>query len=149
MFTVAKSYSFGDYILTIGGLPIGGYGEDGGVTFEPLTPERTTTMVGADGEVTATQTKDKRVRMTVRLMETSRSNSTLASFQKAQELAKGPLKTASYFVPVAGVDANTGETVISAQCIFEGPPTVTKDQNPSNREWSAILPAPVLTFATL
>ena len=149
MFLLAKSYSFGDCVLTIAGLPIGGYGEDGGVTFEPLTPERTITAIGADGQTTANQSKDRRYRMTIRLMETSTSNTTCGGLQSLQELARGPLKTANYNQPVVFRDLNTGEAISCNQCIWEGEPTITKDATASVREWKAILPNPIKKYATL
>jgi hypothetical protein len=148
MFTLAKSYSFGDNVCTAGGLPIGGFGE-GGVTFEPLTPERVTTEIGPDGLVTGVQSKDRRFRMTIHLMETSTSNTTIKGLQALQEIAKGPLKTLSYNQPLFYRDLNTGEQMVSNQIIWEGDPSMTKQAAPNERVWTAILPNPVYTPANL
>lgn len=149
IFNLAKSYSFGDIAFNIKGVKIGGFGEEGGVTFSPVTPERTTTMVGADGQVTAVQGKDRRWTMEVELMETSVSNAFMNGVQADQESAKGPAKTKSYLVRMAMQDRNTGESMTSAQVIFQGPPEVTKKGTATSRIYTAVLPSPIYIPATL
>lgn len=141
LFQVAKSYDFSEVQVTVGGLRIGGFDEDGGISIEPQT-EIASMKMGADGEVTVSKLPLPMQVVTITLAETSASNALLAGLLVAQREAP-----AGFVLPFACLDLNTGESVLAGQCVFMNVPTVGKARESGNREWKLGLPKAVNTFA--
>lgn len=74
-----KNYNAKHVVVTVGGVPLAGMGEDGFVKVTPKTPTFST-KVGADGLVVRSQSADERVDIEITLLAASPSNAVLQSF---------------------------------------------------------------------
>src|SRR5688572_26585332 len=73
-----KTYDADQITLSIAGIPLGGYADDEFCTIEMET-DAFTDVVGSDGEVSRSKTKDRRATIMVKLMQTSDSNDLLSA----------------------------------------------------------------------
>lgn len=137
LFSLAKSYCFADVVLTVNGIRIQGFGDDGGVTIEPDGDDGALSQ-GADGEVTLTQFAPPPFKATIKLKQTSTSNGVLAGLRALQR----SLGVSLMPCPFSLLDPGSGETLLSPQAIFMGRPSVSMDKEASDREWVLGLPNP-------
>lgn len=125
----ARTYNLAQTIITIGGLPVEGFGADDAFSFEPNSPIYETT-VGADGEVTRSATNDRSGTITITLMETSPSLAILNTYlQLSKTTAIGDI------FPVYMRDLNSGDEIIAQQCWIEEEPAMSKGKGAGEREW--------------
>uniref|UniRef100_A0A6M3KSW2 Uncharacterized protein n=1 Tax=viral metagenome TaxID=1070528 RepID=A0A6M3KSW2_9ZZZZ len=143
MFNIASSYNFSRVVLTVGGYPIGGYGDDGGVSIDYAGDDATMTQ-GADGEVVINQLPSQPATVTVTLKEVSKSNAILAGLRDIQRALP-----VGYVLPFLLLDPSTGESLACAQCAFANRPNVSKTKEAGEREWHLLIPHPVYVGATL
>ena len=141
LFSLSKSYNFGDVVLTVGGQRIKGFDDDGTISIE-FTGDDATMSQGADGEVVVNQLPAMPAEVTITLKETSSSNSVLMALREAQRLA-----AAGYVMPFGCIDSTTGEQVSSLECVFANRPGVSKGREAGTREWKLLLPHPIFTPA--
>ena len=113
------NYNTGQVSLSLGGVPLSGFGEDAMVSIE-WDSDITTDKVGVDGEVTASKTNDRRATATITLMESSPSNAVLTGF----------------FLARKAEDGISGETVIGPEAWVLKAPSVEKGKEAGEREWS-------------
>lgn len=128
-----KSYNFGLVQITIGGIPIGGFGTDGGIEFEQGSDlfEKT---VGATGLVTYSLLNDDSMEATITVMETSAGYAALAAAMSAQVLAVSATGVIPP-LPFAMIDVSTGDTLASAFCVFMTRPNMNKGRVAGVREF--------------
>jgi 5-hydroxyisourate hydrolase-like protein (transthyretin family) len=138
-----KTYDLKLVALIIGTETITGYGEDGGVEIEPNSDIAEATP-GADGEYTLSRTNDKGHTATITVRETSRGYRILRELQQAQDLE---LKVAGLTFTM--MDPISGETVSDDQAAFLTQPTMAKNREAGEREFTLLLPNPIITPATL
>lgn len=128
-----KSYNFGIMQLVVGGIPINGYDDDGGIEFEQGADlfEKT---VGADGAPTYSLLNDDTVQAIVTLKETSAGYTALAALMTAQVIAAS---TAGFIAPVPFLmlDITTGDTIATAFCVFMARPNMSKGRVAQAREF--------------
>lgn len=133
-----RFHSFKQYICTVGGSLIGGYGDDGGVEIE-FASEMVEDTVGADGEVTINATNDDRAYANFTLKQTSAGYARLMALLQAQKLQ---LDTVGQALPLPFESFNplTGERVFSEYTVFKSRPTVSEQKTAQDREIQAVLP---------
>lgn len=138
---IAKSYDLSKVALTLAGVPLGGYGEDGGIEVEFQAPIHEVT-VGADGLTVASKTNNTDAVATITLSESSAGYARLALLMKAQEL--NPLPA---LVPLAFMllDPINGDTISTAFAIFIDRPTVSKGRTAGDRVFTIHLPGAAIT----
>jgi len=140
LFQQAKSYNFSDVLCLVAGLRIGGFGEDGGIEVE-FNGDLSSMKQGADGEPTVSLLPIPTATVTIKLMETSTSNTLLQGLLVAQRAAP-----AGFGIPFALVDPNTSESLLGGQCVFMGFPAISKGKEAGEREWKLGIPKPVVVL---
>lgn len=135
-FQSPKLHDFSQYVLTIGGVLIGGFGEDGGVEFEWMEDIGEST-IGADGLVEFERNNDKRLTATITLKASSDGYARITALMKAQ-MQQDTLTE----LPFESADPQTGERVTSAYTIFQSRPEPTMEKSAQEREIEVLLPYP-------
>ena len=125
------NYNTGQVSLSLGGVPLSGFGEDAMVSIE-WDSDITTDKVGVDGEVTASKTNDRRATATITLMESSPSNAVLTGFFLARKAGGDAIGVVPFFME----DGISGETVIGPEAWVLKAPSVEKGKEAGEREWS-------------
>jgi hypothetical protein len=138
---IAKSYDLSKVILVVGGVPIGGYGEDGGIEIEPIAPIHEVS-VGADGLTVASKTNNTDARASITLSEMSAGYLALAALMKLQELNPLPVLIP---LPFLLVDPSNGDQISSAFVIFLDRPTITKNRTAGQRVFTLHLPGAAIS----
>lgn len=141
-----KTYDFKQgNILVIGGVEVGGYDEDGSITYE-FPSELYERKNGADGQTTVSRLNDDDVLCTVTLLESSPAYKQLALLMNFQ-LNQNPIIP----LPFVHVDINNGDEIVSAYTVFMTRPTPTKGRTVGTREFQVLLPnvARDIGFGTL
>jgi len=138
---LAKSYDLAKVILTVGGVPIGGYGEDGGVEIAPIAPIHEVS-VGADGLTVASRMNNDDALATITLNEMSAGYAALGALMKVQELNPTPVLIP---VPFLLIDPSNGDTIASAFVIFVDRPTMAKGRTAGDRVFTLHLPGAAIT----
>lgn len=128
-----KSYNLGLVQLTIGGIPLGGYGTDGGIEFEQGS-DLFEKSVGATGLPTYSLLNDDTVQATITVMETSAAYAALAALMQAQVLAASTTGVIPP-LPFNMLDISTGDTISSAFCVFLNRPNQNKARVAGTREF--------------
>lgn len=134
LFQRVATYDFKAVTTTIGGILIGGFSEDGGISYE-MAADIGESAVGLGGEVVFSRYNDLRVFVDISVMETSRSYKALMdllTLQQAQPII-APL-------PFVSRDNISGETVTSDYAIFQTRPTPTKNRQAGVRTFRLLLP---------
>lgn len=126
----ARTYNLAQVIITVGGLPLEGFGADDAVTFEPNSDLWENT-IGADGEVTRSATNDRSGTLTFTLMSTSRSLDILNTFlQLTKTVGVGDT------FPVYIKDLNSGDQLFAEQCWIQREADMSFGKTASEREWT-------------
>jgi hypothetical protein len=126
----ARSYNLAQVVITIGGLPLEGFGADDAVSFEP-TSDLYENKVGADGEVTRSLNNDRSGTLTFTLMGTSLSNDIFNTFlQLTKAVGIGDI------FPIFIKDLRSGDTLVAEQCWLNREADMSFGRVASEREWS-------------
>lgn len=133
---IAKSYDLSQVILVVGGVPISGYGQDGGVEIAPLAPIQEVN-VGADGLTVASKMNNTDALATITLNQMSRGYLLLAAIMKIQELSLVPVLIP---VPFLMIDPSSGDTITTAFSLFVDRPTMTMNRVAGERVFTIHLP---------
>ena len=120
--------------LSLGGVPLSGFGEDTTVSIE-WDSDITTDKISVDGVVTASKTNDLRATATITLMESSPSNAVLTGFYAARQAGGDAIGV----VPFMLEDSISGERVNAAEAWVLKAPTVEKGKEAGEREWAVRL----------
>lgn len=140
-------YNLANVVLTIGGVPITGFGSGASITIEQDEDDLTKT-VGLDGEVALNVTNNTHATATITMLETSAGYTTISTLQAGQRglIAAG---TPILAYPFSMVDLRSGESITSGLCLFMNRPGITKGKEASDREFRLHLDSPVRTPALL
>jgi hypothetical protein len=133
-FEFLKTYDFVKNKIVIGSIVIGGFGDDGGIEYEPVS-DIGEMAYGADGEATFSRQNIKGVVATITLKETSNSIPLLDALRKAQQLTRKipPLN-------FNHLDTLTGDSVKSGYCVFKNWAAPSKSRNAGERTFVVELP---------
>ncbi len=126
-----KVYDADQVRISIAGIPIAGGYADGEFCRIERETEAFTDVVGTDGEVTRSKTKDNRATVTVLLMQTSDSNLLLSALHNTDKLTSGGAGVG----PLLIEDGNGITLHEAAQCWIQNSPDVSYDREPTAREW--------------
>jgi hypothetical protein len=128
----AKIYDADRVTLVLGGITIDSGLADGEFFKIEPTTEAFTTVVGTDGEVARSKTNDRRVKGTIRVLQTSAGNAALSALHNLDmETSNG-----AGVVPLMLKDNNSTATIIEAeQCWISKNPSVTFSRGAEVREW--------------
>jgi len=123
------SYDPKKVILTLGGVPIGGY-TDG--TFVNITAnsERWTRKVGADGEVNRAMSNDRTSTIDITLLQTSLSNAYLKTVEDADAA------TGLGMLPLSFTDLNTGKTRFWPEAWIVKTPDEGRAKETTDTQWT-------------
>ena len=133
-FQFLKTYDFAKNKVVIGPVVIGGYGDDGGIEYEPTSDIGEPTY-GADGEATFSRSNNRGTIATITLKETSNTLALLDALRKAQQLQRKitPLNFNHF-------DSLTGDKVKSTYCVFLNWAAPSKARNAGERQFRVWLP---------
>lgn len=123
-----KTYDPKEVILTVGGVPIGGYADGTFISFE-RSNDAYTMISGADGETSRAKSNDKNGSLTLTLAQTSDSNAVLSGIAQLDE------KSNAGVVPILLKEVNGDTTILSASGWIRKFPTVEYAKEITNREW--------------
>jgi hypothetical protein len=116
-------------IITLGGVPIGGYADG---TFVQIDPNSETWQkkVGADGEVARSLSNDNTHTMQITLMQTSLSNAYLRTVMNADKL------TGLGMLPLSFTDLNTGDIHFWPQAWVSTTPPLGRAKETTDTQWT-------------
>ena len=126
---LVMSYDPKKVILTLGGVPIGGYADGTFVQIDP-NGDTWTKKVGADGEVNRAKSNDNTATVQITLMQTSLSNAYLRQVEKADRL------TGLGMLPLSFTDLNTMETKFWPQAWVSVTPSIGRAKETTDTQWT-------------
>ena len=128
-----KVYNASEVDISIGGFPIdSGYADGEFLRIERET-DSFTDVAGTDGEVTRSETNDKRATATILLMSTSQANQVLSALSNLDEITDGGVG----IVPFLVRDRNTEAQLFEASSAWVMKPAdVSYDREATPREWA-------------
>lgn len=129
-----KTYDLTKVFLIVGGYRIGGFGESGGIEIEWSSGVAEPT-VGADGEAAISRTNDNSAKVTITVMETSKSYRDLAELYQAQ---KG--QDAVQRLEFLCEDTISGDKVTDQFAVFTAMPGISKARKVGERKFELFLP---------
>lgn len=124
-----KTYAPNQVKIVMGALPISGVAEDSFVSVAEIG-EGISSIAGADGEVARSMSRDSRLRITVTLLQTSRSNAALTALHQADKTTDG-----NGVVPVAITDLRGTSLHASDSAWIVKTPDAAYGAKVGNREW--------------
>lgn len=125
--------------LSINGVPISGYSEDGGIEFEYASPELVTATYGADGHVAVSVNNNDAMICRISLLQTTRAYGLVYGLYQAQRLALklSPVIPPTPFLMVAP----NGDKVDDPFAIFMEIPAPNQSAVAGERVFSLLLPS--------
>ena len=128
---MAKFYDADLVTVAIAGIPVSGYADG---EFLSITQETDafSDVVGTDGEVTRSKTKDTRATVSLKLMQTSDSNDLLSALYNTDMSAPNGAGVGAFLVrDRSGRSLYTGDA-----CWIQKAPDVSFDREATSREWT-------------
>ncbi|MCK9435587.1 MAG: DUF3277 family protein [Synergistaceae bacterium] len=123
-----NTYDPSKVIVTVAGIPISGFAEDGLISAE-RDDQTWTKHVGCTGDVGRAKTCNKAGLVKVSLLQTSTSNDILSLIHTVDET------TGAGIVPLVITDLSGGTTMVSAQAWIRKLPVVELKKGIGTREW--------------
>jgi hypothetical protein len=123
------SYDPKKVIITLGGVPIGGYADSTFVQVDPNS-ETWTRKVGADGEVSRSLSNDNTHTIQITLGQLSLSNAYLRTVASADRL------TGLGMLPLSFTDLNTMETHFWPQAWVSTDPSLGRAKETTDTQWT-------------
>jgi hypothetical protein len=123
------SYDPKKVIITLGGVPIGGYADGTFVQVDPNS-ETWTKKVGADGEVARGLSNDNTHTIQITLMQTSLSNKYLRTVFNADKL------TGLGMLPLSITDLNTMDVYFWPQAWVSTDPSTGRAKETTDAQWT-------------
>jgi hypothetical protein len=123
------SYAPDKVIVIVAGVPLTGYGEDNAIEVAPES-DLSTSKVGIDGDVTRSISTDRRVTLTVRLMQSSPSNDYLSGLLGIDLITGGRL------FPITVQHLTGRDLVVAPQAWLSRRPTLILGREAQEREWA-------------
>lgn len=124
-----KNYSFSNVNAIFGILELEGFGEGDDVITVVPEKEQFADMAGAKGDVVRSQTNDNRATITVKLLQTSKSNKDLTVIYNSDKEA------GTGIAPFNIEDKETGETYTCLNAWIQKYAEVKRGQGPNMMEW--------------
>ncbi len=128
---MAKFYDADQITVAIAGIPITGYADGEFLTIAQET-DAFTDVVGTDGEVTRSKTKDYRATIGLKLMQSSDSNDLLSALYNTDRLASNGAGVGAFLVR----DRNGRALYTGDACWIQKAPDVSFDREATDREWT-------------
>lgn len=133
-----KTYDFKNWLVTVAGQKIEGFDDDEGFTIE-WDEDFTSEAVGADGrDVTRNILNNQLATLTIKLKQTSHSNTTLKNVFLADRAA--PVRSNAQTVVVSVLSLSSGATYGGNQCWIKKPPSITGGKEAGMYEWPIRIP---------
>lgn len=129
------SFSFKDVTVLVNGIPITGFDSGAGAISIERNEDAYALLIGADGDAAAMKNANRSGVATLRLLQTSLSNSYLSGLLKTQDA--GLLSP----VPFAVNDANGLDLVLAEAAYPMAPPVLAYGSEHAPREWRLALPS--------
>lgn len=127
-----KTYDADQVSITIAGLLIDSGYADGEFLRIEQESDDFTDVVGTDGEVTRSKTRDKRATVTILLMQSSSGNALLSTLNNLDVNAPNGAGVGAFLVR-----DRQGTSVYRAdECWVQKPPDVSFDREATSREWT-------------
>lgn len=126
-----KVYDPDQVSVSLSGIPISGYADGEFVRIEKES-DAFTDVVGTDGEVSRSKTRDDRGTVTFILMQTSDSNILLSALHQLDKNAAGGAGIGALLVR----DAQGTSLYTASECWISKEPDVSFDREPTSREWT-------------
>lgn len=124
------NYAFGNVICLFGAVPLEAFAEGDDVIKAVRRKALFDLTVGASGEGVASRVSDLSGEITIKLLQTSASNSYLGALLQAQE--HGFFKSFPFLLKDAG---NQTQLVAAQRCIIQSPADQTYGESQNDREW--------------
>ncbi len=124
-----KNFSFNNINVIFGIQEIEGFAKGDDVVSIEYDADQFVKVVGAKGDVTRTQTADSSSTMTIKLLQTSKSNAILMAQFNIDRL------TGAGVLPFIVNDKETGESHIVNNAWIMKPPAVVRGANPNTMDW--------------
>ncbi len=117
--------------VLVGGVPVSGWAEGEFITvvYDEDTFQK---VVGTDGHTSRSKNENTNARLTIKLMQTSKSNDFLSALLNADKLAPG----GAGIVPVMIKDNNGLDLFTSGKAWIVKPPDRSHDKTAKNRDWA-------------
>ncbi len=126
---MSLSYSFKNVNAIIGIHTVEGWASgDDALTIEPNAP-RSTTIIGAKGEAIRSQSNDMSVKITLKLLQNSKSNAYLQTLETLDR------ETGTGVLPFIYTDKVSGESYIVANAWIEEMPSMVRGANQNDMVW--------------
>lgn len=122
-------YNPDQVVITCGGSLIQGYADGEFITVENISPTFED-VAGTDGEVARSKSNDKRLKVVLKLLQTSQSNAVLSAF-----LAEDDADPAGVTFAFSMEDALGGTVAQGPEAWIVMQPTTTMDRTAKSREW--------------
>lgn len=123
-----KRYNARDVLVIVGGAPMEGFA-DGEFVVVERNEDSFSLVVGADGEGARAASNNKSGKLTLTLLQTSKSNAVLAALNQADEL------TGSGVFPVLVKDNNGADLHEASTAWIAKPAPAPYGKTISNRQW--------------
>lgn len=122
-------YSFKDVICIVGGIKLSGFAAGDDCVIVARRTDVVTPTVGADGNATIAKSADKSVDITIKLLDTSISNSVL------QDILTTSDEIYTIPVPVQIQDLGGLDTCVCSAAVISKAPDMTKGAGANTYEW--------------
>ena len=130
--SAAKIYDADQISLVFMGIPINsGYADGEFLTIEQESNDFND-VVGTDGEVTRSNSKDLRATIKVKLMQTSDGNAALSALNNLDKVTPGGAGVG----PMMIKDRQGTSLYTASKCWIQKAPDVTFDRTATSREWT-------------
>lgn len=126
----AKFYDPDKVVIYFAGITVQGYADGSFVEVARLSPAFKD-EIGTDGEVARSKTNDRRLKVTVKLIQTSSTNSAFSSLLTVDENAPNGAGVGSFQIQ----DLQGATLVSGAQAWLVGYPDQDFDRTAKSREW--------------
>ena len=127
-----KVYDADQVSISLAGIPIDSGFADGEFLRIEQEGDDFTDVVGTDGEVSRSKTKDRRATITILLMQTSDANVLLSGLNNLDRLAPNGAGVGTLLVR----DRQGTSLYRSDECWIQKPPDVSFDRESTTREWT-------------
>lgn len=129
------TYAFKDVTVLFNGFPLSGFSDAADAIAVERSVDAFSQLVGADGDVMAMMSSNKSGLVTLKLLQSSKSNAILDAVLKTQNA--GLLSP----VPFAVRDSNSLDLAIAEAAYPAGPPRLVYGPDHNEREWRLLLPS--------
>lgn len=128
----AKPYNPNEVIIYLGGVLVDGFADGDFLSIEQQSPQFKE-EVGTSGEVAVSKTNDRRLKITVKTIQTSAAN--LAFSAMAQTARNSPASAGKLFMTFQMEDLSGKSICNATQAWIIGMAPATYDRTAKSREW--------------